>query len=169
MRAPAAVAALQASLRRRNPRERLLITVAAVFVAGVALWFGLWQPLNRDLVDLRRTAATRKADVAFAARVAEEAPGLARTRRPVPTTSLKSDVETTLAATLGRPEGALVDVQDSQVRVTLPTVSFESLARVVEAWQRVALAQVVEARITARVEPGLVRAEVVLARDTGKR
>jgi hypothetical protein len=48
------------------------------------------------------------------------------------------------------------------VRITLPSARFDALVGALEALQRDAALHVVEATLTARVEPGTVRAEVVL-------
>ncbi len=151
-------------LAGRAPRERRLLTVAAALLLLAAGWWGVWEPMGRDIARMRGEAVRTKAALLVATRAADEMPGLARTRRAVPTTPLLTDVERAVTAALGRPAGLAIDRQDQRVHVVLPAVPVDALAALLETLQRDALVQVAEARLTARIEPGTVRAELMLSR-----
>jgi type II secretory pathway component PulM len=157
-----------ANLRRwyaqRTPRERRSIAAAIALSTAAIAWWAIWQPMVQDIARMHGQAVHAKEALAEAQRFADEFPGLARTRRPLPATPLRADVEQVVATTLGRPAGLAIDTQEQRVRVTLPAVPFDSLTLLLEALQREALIQAAEVRLTARVEPGSVRAELLLAR-----
>jgi type II secretory pathway component PulM len=58
----------------------------------------------------------------------------------------------------------LIGSQDERTRVTLPAVPFAAVVTLVESLQRDAGLQLQEATLTARMEPGTVRAELVFGR-----
>lgn len=149
---------------RRAPRERWLLAVATTLLLLAAGWWSVWEPMGRDIARMRGEAMRTKPALFAATRIADEMPGLARTRRAVPTTPLHTDVERVVTAALGRPAGLAIDRQEQRVHVVLPAVSLDALAALLEALQRDALIQVAEARLTTRIEPGTVRAELTLWR-----
>jgi type II secretory pathway component PulM len=151
-------------LAQRAPRERRLLAAAAAAVALALVWWAIWQPMASDITRMRAMSLRAQADLADARRMADAIPGLERAARAVPAAPLQAEVERILTSALGRPAGLAIDLQDQRVRVTLPNVSVTALATLLETLQREALIQTAEARLTARVEPGTVRAELVLTR-----
>jgi type II secretory pathway component PulM len=149
---------------RRAPRERWLLAVATTLLLLAAGWWSVWEPMGRDIARMRGEAMRTKPALFAAKRIADEMPGLARTRRAVPTTPLHTDVERVVTAALGRPAGLAIDRQEQRVHVVLPAVSLDALAALLEALQRDALIQVAEARLTTRIDAGTVRAELTLWR-----
>ena len=65
-----------------------------------------------------------------------------------------------------KPAGNGIErVGDQRWRATLDAISFDSLTAFIDALQRDAGVRAAELSVTARVEPGQVRADVTLARD----
>jgi general secretion pathway protein M len=141
--------------------RRVAAAIAAIVVAGLAWWL-LWQPLTRDIAAMR-TVQTREAS-AFAAaeKMAAEIAGLARTTAAPPAADARGDLERVLAQQGLRQAATQMDWQDGRARVVFADVRFDALVAALEALQRDAQLRVVEATLTARVEPGTVRAELVL-------
>jgi type II secretory pathway component PulM len=82
-----------------------------------------------------------------------------------PAADARADIERVLAERgLATGTAAPIDWRDGRARVTLESARFDALVGALEALQRDAKLRVVEATLTARVEPGTVRAEIVLAR-----
>ena len=63
-----------------------------------------------------------------------------------------------------RVEAGSVDLRDNRVRVVLPDVRFDALVAALAALALDEGLRPVEATLTARVEPGTVRAELTFAR-----
>ena len=145
----------------RTPRERRLVAAAAVLVAGLAAWAGLWIPLNADIAALRSETLHARAALAEGRRMAEAIPGLARAARAPEPSSRRAAVERAAAAAFGPAPGLAIDGPDDAIRVTLPAVTFDAVVGFVETLQREFRLQLREATLTARVEPGTVRAELV--------
>ena len=57
-----------------------------------------------------------------------------------------------------------LDWQEGRARIVFAAVGYDALIVALEALQRDAQLRAVEATLTARVEPGMVRAELTLAR-----
>lgn len=148
----------------KAPRERMLVGGLALVVVATVAWLALWQPLLRDIAALRVANARDAAAIAEARRSADEIAGLARTTAPQPSADPRADFERIL--TQQGLRGALTQQEwkDGRGSVVFGAVSFDSLVATLEALQRDARLRAVEATIAARVEPGTVRAELVLAR-----
>jgi len=168
------MAALPAALRTPAPVARWLAgksrgerrTVAAIAVAiGVAvLWLGLWQPLRRDAEAMRTSREVSASELAAARKMTEEAAGLARATP----TSAPGDARATLDRILAQQNlrGAVtqLDWQEGRAHVVFAAISYDALAPLLEALQREGNLRAVDATLTARVEPGTVRAELTLGR-----
>jgi type II secretory pathway component PulM len=148
----------------RTLRERTLLTCTAALVAGFAAWFGLWIPLTADIATLRAEAQRSRAALADGRRIAEAIPALARAARAPEPLPPRAAVERAATAAFGTTPGLLIGAADDSIRVTLPAVAFDAVAGFVESLQREARLQLHEATLTARVEPGTVRAELVFRR-----
>ena len=148
----------------RTPRERRVIALLVLFVAGVIGWLALWQPLQRDLADLRAAVPANRGALAQARTMAGELAALARTapaRRPA---DPRAELERVLGERGLRAAVIQLDWQDDRARVVFAAVRFDTLIVALEALQRDAHLRAAEATVTARVEPGMVRAEFTLAR-----
>lgn len=151
-------------LDARTPRERGLIVAAAVLVAGFAVWLMIWVPLDASIATLRSEAPRSRAALAEGRRMAEAIPALARSARAPEPAPPRAAVERAAAAAFGTVPGLLIGGADESIRVTLPAVAFDAVVMFVESLQREARLQLHEATLTARVEPGTVRAELVFRR-----
>jgi len=161
IRAPAPVARWLAGKSRGERRAAAALLVA---VAGLLLWGIIWQPLVRD-IEAMRIAQRVDADALLAARaMAEEAAGLTRERVATAPGDAHAGLERVLAAHDLRAGATQVEWQDGRARLVFAAVGYHTLIAALEALQRDENLRVVEAVIAARVEPGMVRAEITLAR-----
>ena len=143
------------------PRERRMLVVGAVVVA-VALGYALlWLPLVADLPRARADAERAQRRLASASAAA----AVAATRATTPTRDpLDASVRSALARQGVGTGDASIEFAGGRASVTLPSVRFAALVGLVDTLAREHAVHVVEATITARVEPGRVRAELTLAR-----
>ena len=148
---------------RASPRERVAITVAAVVVLGALAWAFVWQPLTRDLERLRETVSIDRAALTSAHAMADEIAGMSRNTPPA-RGDLRLSVERALGDRGLRAPAVTIEPQADRVKVVIPAVPFSALVGALDATRKDAAAFVVEGVITPRVEPGSVRAEIVLAR-----
>ena len=176
--------AMAATWDRATPRERVLLVVAVVVVVG-GLFYGLaWPALARDTertaMQLQRDRATLAylqalRDPATGSRrgtgagdASEATPGGTGLTPNGSTGSGAADarraVEQALAARGLRGDLAASGGRSDAVSLVLAAVPFDALVGLLADLQAAAALRVVEARITARVEPGLVRADLTLGR-----
>ena len=161
LRTPAPVARWLAGKSRTERR----IVAAIVVVAGVAtLWLGLWQPLRRDADALRAARETNAPALAAARKMTEEAAGLARATPPAAPADARAALERILAQQNLRGAVTQLDWQEGRARVVFAAIPYDALVALLEALQRDGKLRAVDATLTARVEPGMVRAELTLAR-----
>ncbi len=148
----------------KSGRERQIILAVAAVIAVAILWLALWLPLQRDLLRARIAAVADHRLVASAQRMADEIASLARTAPPPAPTDLQGALERMLTQRGLRTAVTQLDWQDGRARLVMASVSFDSLITTLEALQRQTGLRIVEATLTALVQPGSVRAELVLAR-----
>jgi len=161
LRTPAPVARWLAGKSRG---ERRIVAAIAVAVGVAVLWLGLWQPLRRD-ADAMRTARDANASALAAARkMTEEAAGLARATPASVPSDARAALERVLAQQNLRGAVTQLDWQEGRAHVVFAAVSYDALIALLEALQREGNLRAVEATLTARVEPGTVRADLTLAR-----
>jgi len=148
----------------KSATERLLIGAVALLAIIVVGWLALWQPIVRDIAALRVANARETTALGEAKRRTDEMAGLAREAVPPAPTDPRADLERVVSQ-LGL-RGALTQQEwkDGRASIVFGAVQFDALVAMLEALQRDARLRVVEATIAARVEPGAVRAELVLAR-----
>ena len=153
-----------AAWQQRSPRERVLIALAAIVVAGGAGYALLYRPLSIDLLESERAAAQARADVAVARQLADEVAGLAREPRAAQTADPRAAAARVAAATgLGSAVTA-IDAREGSVRVTFADVGLDAFAAFVETAGREELLFPSEMLLAARVTPGRVRAEATFER-----
>jgi type II secretory pathway component PulM len=161
LHAPAPVARWWSSKSARE--RRIVLGVAFVAIAAFAWWI-VWQPMTRDIAITRAANARNAVALAEARRMVEEMAGLARTALPTGGADARTDLERVLAERNLRALATQQDWKDGRVRLVFGAVTYDALIGGLEALQRDVKLRVVEATLTARVEPGTVRAEVVLTR-----
>jgi type II secretory pathway component PulM len=146
---------------RASPRERALLSVGAAFVV-LALFYGLaWPALSRDIARLRDDVARDRATLAYLQ--ARAAPTRSDASPGAPVVDARATVERVLAAH-GLATQAQVEAREGRIGVVLAAVPFDALVRALDDLARSSGVRVLDARITARVEPGSVRAELALGR-----
>lgn len=143
------------------PRERRWLAVGAVVVVGALFHALLWLPLVQDLPRAR-------ADAERAQRRLVSATAAVATAATRSTTPSRDPLDAALRASLARhglgAGEATIEIAGARATVTLPSVRFATLVGLIDGLAREHAVHVVEATITARVEPGRVRAELALAR-----
>jgi general secretion pathway protein M len=161
LRAPPALVRWWAA--KRPPERRVIIAISALVIAAVG-WLAIWQPLQRDLATLHASVPAQHRALANAQRMADEMAGLARAPVPVSATDARAELERVLSQHGMRGSITQIDWQEGRARVVFAAIDFDALIPTLEALQRETGLRVIEATLTARIEPGPVRAELVLAR-----
>ena len=143
------------------PRERRFLAAGALIVAAALLYVLVWLPLVQDLPRARAEAERAQRRLASAT----AAVAAAATRATTPS---RDPLDAALRASLARHglgggESSL-EIVGTRATVTLPSVRFATLVALVDGLAREHAVHVVEATLTARVEPGRVRAELAVAR-----
>jgi type II secretory pathway component PulM len=144
--------------------ERRIAVALAILVAIAVLWTALWQPMTRDAASLRVARAVDAAALARAREMTKEIGELARAAPKGVPTDARADLDRALLQQNLRPAVTSVDWRDGRAHMVLAGVGYDALIVALEALQRDTRLRAVEATITARVEPGTVRAELTLAR-----
>lgn len=162
---PASVATWMAE---HSPVERRIATTLAILVAAATLWILLWQPMTRDVASMRTARSANAAALAEARAMAKEMSEFARvSQRGSPSgapTDARADLERVLAQQNLRPAVTSLDWRNGRAHLVLTAVGYDALVVALDALQRDARLRAVEATLTARVDPGTVRAELTLAR-----
>ena len=137
----------------------MLASVAGLAVVAI-VWLLVWQPLTRDSARLERQLAAQRVTLAEARRQADDIAGLAR----LAPASIARDPRGEVDAALTRQglKAAAIERTDERVRLTFDSIAFDALTALLEALQRDAKLRALELSVAARVEPGMVRAEVTL-------
>ncbi|MCC7039495.1 MAG: type II secretion system protein M [Burkholderiales bacterium] len=156
------LAAARMRWAQASRRERWLVTLAAIVVAGALGFVWLWQPMLADKARLARDLPRERAMLAAARAQAADLAALGRLPAP-PRTALVPAIERALAEHGIRAAAGGLDETGGRVRLELAAVRFDALLRFLAALTRAGDVRVVEATLTQRVAPGEVRAELVLA------
>ena len=146
-------------------RERALVVLGVVVVVVAAGWPLLWAPIQRDVHASAVAVARARADAASTRQAAAEIPGLERKARAPRHPDLAAAVQAALAAR-GLRDVTAIDVKDGRARLVFAAIDMTTLASLVDALGKDEQLFVREALLAARVEPGSVRAELTLVRDT---
>jgi type II secretory pathway component PulM len=148
----------------KSPAERRTAVLLLGVVAVAALWATLWVPLTRDTASLRLARAVNVAALADARDRAKEASELSRTGAVAPAVDARAELDRVLAQQGVRPAVTSLDWRDGRAQVVFAAIGYDRLIALLEMLQHSARLRAVDATITARVEPGMVRAELTLAR-----
>jgi type II secretory pathway component PulM len=153
-------------LAGKSEGERRSVAAILVVAALALSWAAIWQPLVRDSATLRASRAAGAGALAVARHMSDEIVGLERTAASPPpaTNDLRAGLERVLAQQNLRGAVTQLDWQDGRARLVLAAVGYDPLMFTLEALQRDLQLRAVEVSLTARVEPGTVRAEITLAR-----
>ena len=156
---PIASAWDRASLRER----RLALVAAAMVVIGLG-WALLWQPLNSDVERAREERARVNTLLALTRASFDEGAGLVRASPKVNAADPRSAVARAFADRGLRIPAGGIDMRDNRVHIVLPEVRLDALVAALDALARDDGLRPVEASLTARVDPGTLRAELSFAR-----
>ena len=144
--------------------ERRIIAALGALVVTAVGWLAIWQPLQRDLATLQVSVPAERRGLMNAQRIADEMAGLARAPVPSTATDARAELERVLSQYGLRSAVTELDWQEGRARVVFTAIGFDPLIRALEALQRETGLRIIEATLTARVEPAAVRAELVLGR-----
>lgn len=161
MRMPPSVARWLAA---KSAGERRAIVATLIAAIAALLWMTVWQPIVRDVDALRAARLGNAAALTSARKMAEESAGLARSSAAAVPGDARAGLERILVQHGLRPAVTQLDWQDGRARIVFAAVGYDPLITALEALQRNETLRAVDATITARVEPGMVRAEITLAR-----
>lgn len=156
---------LRAAWSDASPRERGLLVLAALVVAAAAA-YALWLPLHRDLAAGDQALARIEARLATARLEADEIVGLARETRTPRTPDARTGAERVVDAQGLRGALTAIGGEKDRVRMTFATLDFAALAMLLDRLAQEEQLFPVEALLAAQVTPGVVRAELSLARPT---
>jgi len=148
----------------RSPRERRVIAALVVVVVAAVAWLAVWQPLQRDRAALSASVPAERATLAQARRMADEMTALSRATPTRRATDARAELERVLAERGLRGAVTQLDWQEDRARIVFADVGVDPLVALLDALYRDAQLRIVEATLTARVDPGTVRAELTLAR-----
>jgi len=149
----------------RTGTERIVIALAAAVIALLLLWVVAWQPLQRDTERLARRLAEQRSVLVIARRQADAIAGLARGAPVVGTGDARAAIEAALARQNLKPAAGTVErIDDDHWHLGFGAVAFDALSALLESLQRDGGLRASEVSLTARVEPGQVRADVTLTR-----
>jgi type II secretory pathway component PulM len=144
-------------------RDRRVLAIAVALALAVAVWALVWQPMTRDIAAMRTAIARDTIALAEGRQLSEEIVGLARMPAAPRSEEPRGALERILAGSGVRAAVTQLDWQDGRARLVFAAVGFDRLVAVLEALHRDGRLRIVEAVVTARVEPGSVRAEITLA------
>ena len=147
--------------RLRTRAERAMLVAAASLFAALLVWLMVWLPIQGDIARLTRELGAQRAALAQARIQADALAGLER-MTPAPVREVRAAVDLALAQS--GIKASAIDRTGDDLRVTLDGVSFNALTSLLESLQRDAALRVVDLTAAARVEPGMVRAELTLRR-----
>jgi len=156
--------ALAGAWDRSSRRERRIATIGGTLVAIALLWGLLWQPLRSDISRSREERVRVAALLAQSRAWFDEGAGLARAAPKASASDPRGAVTRAFADHGVRIPASGVDLRENRVRVVLADVRFDTLVAALAALAREEGLRAVEATLTARVEPGTVRAEITFAR-----
>ena len=149
----------------RSANEQRVLALATVAIAAALLWLLALQPLVRDSERLAHRLPADRAALVEARRQADAIAGLARAAPGPVANDPRAALDPVLAAqNLKTAATAIERIDNDRIRVTFDTISFDTLSTLLDALQRDAHLRAVEVVATARVETGLVRADLTLTR-----
>jgi general secretion pathway protein M len=147
--------------RLRTHAERTLLITGAVLAAAALAWLLVWLPIQGDIARLTRDLGVQRAALEQARAQADGIGALER-RTPAPVREARAALD--LALTQSGIKASAIDRTGDDLRVTVDGVSFDALSTLLDSLQRDAALRVVDLTAVARVEPGMVRAELSLRR-----
>jgi type II secretory pathway component PulM len=156
--------AFAAAWDRASLRERRLAIMAMAAVVIALGWALVWQPLKSDVERTREERIRVSTLLALTRASFDEGAGLVRASPQVNAGDPRGAVTRAFADRGLRIPAGSIDMRDDRVHVVLPEVRIDALVAALDALARDDGLRPVEATLTARVEPGTLRAELSFAR-----
>lgn len=145
----------------KSRSERRVLVALGMLAFGALAWVTLWQPLVRDIARLEAERARSANEWVTAQREVADITRLARAPLPPPVEG-RAALEQSLVRSGLRGAVTQLEWQERRAHVVFASASFPALVTWLDALQRDAGLRAVEATVSTRVEPGTVRAELVL-------
>ncbi len=152
------------ALDARSGAQRTAWIVFAIAALAVAAAVRFAAPLGESIARMRDDVARNRIILDIARSRSAVAPTLPRAQAPVRNGDARAAIDRVLDREGLQHTSASADAGAAAVQVVLPQVAFDALVRSLAALAAEEGVHVVEAPTIARVEPGLVRAELALAR-----
>ena len=149
---------------RMSSRERRLAVGTGAVVLLVAAWTLVWLPLQEDVPRARADLQRDRAVLAAARAQATEIAGLERSAQPQFSGNPRVAIERVTGERGLQGAVTSLDVKDNRANVTFAAIGFDALVGLLDSLGKTEGLRAVDARLTSRVEPGALRAEVTLAR-----
>ena len=149
---------------RASARERGFVLVAVIVVVLASGWAWVWQPMNTDIERMERDRARQQRVLVTAQAQANDLVSLRRADAPTRPSDARAAVERVLAERALRAPLPPADPKGGQVRLLLDAVRLTELVAMLDTWWRADGLRLIEATFTVRVEPGTVRADLLLGR-----
>lgn len=149
---------------RASRRERRFAIAGLVVVALGLAWTLIWRPLQADVERTRSERARLSTLLAVARASVDEAAGATQSGAKPSTADWRAAVTRAFAERGVQFGPGTPDLRDDRVRVVLPEVRFDTLVIALHALAHDDGLRPTEATLTARVEPGVLRAEITFAR-----
>jgi len=146
-----------------SSRERRFAFSAVAVVLLAAGWGLVWQPMQEDTERAREEGLRDRAALAVARAQAAEMAGLQRTAA-ASGGDPRLAIERVLAERSLKATVTSLEIKDNRAYVTFGAIGFDALVGALDALAKADGLRAVEATLTARVDPGTVRAELTLAR-----
>jgi len=144
-----------------SARERAFLIAGAIVVLAALAWGIAVDPLARLVPEARRDAAR----AALALDLAQRDAQAASTRSTAPARGpIEADLRQAFAQGKIDPADATIVAAGGRVTLTFASIGFDTMLGLLDTLAREHAIHVVEATILPRVEPGRVRADLVLAR-----
>lgn len=145
-------------------RRSLLVTGTVGVILALALAIG-WQPLTTSIARARDDVARTRVALAIARDRVAETESLVRAASAPASTA---DVRSAVTRVLGEHSLSIAPVdaksKDGRFAIVIAEARFDAIVSALDALARTEGIQLVEGTVTARVDPGSVRAELTFAR-----
>ncbi len=149
---------------RLSPREHGFALAALAVVLLAAAWGWAWQPMREDTARAQRESLRDRAALAVAREQTAEIAALQRAAQNPSSADPHLAIERVLAERSLKNALTSLEVKDDRTYVTFTAIGFDALVGTLDVLAKADGLRPVELKLTSRVEPGTVRAEITLAR-----
>ncbi len=157
-------AAWMSAWNRMSMRERRPAIAASAFVLLAIFWALVWQPVLDDAQRARRELLLARTALATARAQTDELAGLQRAAASPANADPRIAVERVIGERGMKSSLTSLDAKDNRIQLTFAAIGFDALVGTLDSLAKTDGLRAVEVRLTSRVDPGTVRAEITLAR-----